>query len=246
MLAALGARLLDASGRSLPLGAAALAQAAAIDLSGLDPRLAATRIEVACDVDSPLTGPRGASVMFGAQKGASAEQIGLLDGLLEHFADVSARTLRRDHRAVPGAGAAGGLGFALLAFLGAELRPGVEIIAAVRGLDAALEHADLCLTGEGRIDAQTLHGKTVMGVTRLARSADVPVIAFAGSVDAAAEAALNAVGIVAAFPIANMPMTLDAAVRDAGTLLEVAASRVARLLRVLAVQQLSAPGARTE
>lgn len=233
MLVALGARLLDDRGAELPAGAAALARLAAIDMRGIDPRIAHTTIDVACDVDSPLTGPHGSTYVFAAQKGATVEQIPQLEAALAHFADVSARVLGTDHRAVPGTGAAGGLGFALLAHLGARLRPGVEIIAEVRGLDAALADADLCITGEGRIDEQTLRGKTVVGVARRASRARVPIIAFAGSVDTAVEAELAQCGVGAAIPIVNAPMTPATAVADAPRLLESAAARVARLLAVL-------------
>jgi glycerate kinase len=229
LLVALGARLLDERGMPLPPGGAALAALRTIDLSGLDPRLAGAEISVASDVDVPLCGPSGASAIFGPQKGASPEDVRRLDAALAHFADVTARTVSgADHRDDPGAGAAGGLGFALIAFLGARFRPGVELIAELLGLDAALRGADLCLTGEGRIDEQTLRGKTVDGVARLARRYRVPVIAFGGSIDPAAEDELYRRGVVCCIPIVAGPITLETASGEAARLTEDAAARIAR------------------
>ena len=230
LLAALGVRFLDAAGAALAPGGAALARLATIDTSGLDERVAGTRIEVACDVDSVLCGPHGASQMFGPQKGASPADVALLDAALAHFADVTQRAVGRDYRNVPGAGAAGGLGFGLVAYAGASIRPGVDVVAEVRGLRAALADADFCLTGEGRIDAQTLRGKTVHGVARCARDAGVATIAFAGAIDVEVEPLLAESGIACAIPIVDSPMTLERALRDAAPLLERAATRVGRIL----------------
>ena len=199
-----------------------------IDLSGLDRRLAGARLRVASDVDNPLCGPAGASVVFGPQKGASPQDVVRLDAALGQTADAMAAELGRDLRDRPGAGAAGGAGFALMA-LGAEIRPGVEIVAELCGLPEALDGADLCITGEGAIDEQTLHGKTIAGVGRYALRAGVPVIAFGGSVDPCAEAELWKRGI-ACLPIAARPMRLEDAMRDAENLLRAAAARAARLL----------------
>ncbi|HMD03011.1 MAG TPA: glycerate kinase [Candidatus Baltobacteraceae bacterium] len=229
MLRALGVRFYDTPDGELAPGGAALARLARIDLTHLDPRLANVRIEVAADVDNPLTGPRGASAVFGAQKGADADAIALLESALEHFAGVAARTLGRDERDAPGAGAAGGLGFGFIAFARATLRPGVEIVAELRGLERALQGAHWCLTGEGSIDMQTLGGKTVDGVARIARAAGVPTIAFGGRVEAAAEEALAARG-VAVVPIVDAPIELADALSRAAELLERAAARAGRLL----------------
>ena len=229
MLIALGARLLDAANEPIAPGGAHLADVATIELNELDPRLRDVTLEVASDVDNPLCGPDGAAAIFGPQKGAGADDVARLDRALEHFANVAAGVVERDVRDEPGAGAAGGLGFAFLAFLHARLRPGVEIIAELRGLDAALARASLCLSGEGRIDRQTLRGKTVAGVAGIARRNRVPVIAFGGSVEPEAEAELAARGI-ACIPIVERPMDLTAAVDEAATLVEHAAARVARLL----------------
>jgi len=218
MLAALGLRLLDAQDRELPPGGAALAGLARIDTTQLDRRLRDVKIEVACDVDNPLCGPQGASHVFGPQKGATPAQVRELDAALGRLADVCARHLSRDLRNTPGAGAAGGLGYAALAFLDAAFRPGVEIVAEVGGLEQAMAGATLAFTGEGRMDAQTLRGKTPAGVARIASRAGVPVIALAGSLGEGYQA-LYAGGITAAFSLASGPMTLQQACEQAAQLL---------------------------
>ncbi|WMD18479.1 glycerate kinase [Achromobacter seleniivolatilans] len=228
MLTALGVRLLDADGRSLPPGGGALDALASIDTRGLDPRLANIRIDIASDVDNPLCGPEGASHVFGPQKGASPEQVLALDQMLGHFADICAQHLGADHRNEPGAGAAGGLGFAAKAFLQAHFRPGVDIVAELGGLAAAIEGATLVFTGEGRIDAQTLRGKTPAGVARIAQRAGVPVVALAGSLGPGYEA-LHACGISAAFSLAPGPITLQQALTDAERLLSDRARDVMQL-----------------
>ncbi|HEV3157997.1 MAG TPA: glycerate kinase [Candidatus Baltobacteraceae bacterium] len=229
MLSALGVRFLDERGRELEPGGAALACIASIDMSGLDARLRSIAVTVAADVDSPLCGRDGASVVYGSQKGASADDIVFLDAALSHFADVVAKTLGNDMRDLPGAGGAGGLGFALITFLGAKIRAGIDVIAEFQGLPQALQHADLCLTGEGRIDEQTLRGKTVAGVLRLARQTNTPVIAFTGSIDANAEAVLASKGVLV-IPILDRVMNLDEAIREVSSLLERAAARAMRAI----------------
>ena len=181
LLQALGVRFLDAREVELPPGGAALARLARIDVGGLDPRLLQARLEIAADVDNPLCGPRGASRVFGPQKGADPQQVEQLDAALEHYARLVAATLGEDHSRHPGVGAAGGLGFAARAFLHAGFRPGIELVAELSGLADAVEGADLVITGEGRLDSQSLHGKTPVGVARTARAAGVPVLALAGS-----------------------------------------------------------------
>jgi glycerate kinase len=230
MLAALGARLLDESGSDLEPGGAALARLAKIDLKGLDPRLKSVAIDVAADVDNPLCGPNGASAIFGPQKGASPDDVRVLDRALAHFADVSVAALGADHRNDPGAGAAGGLGFALRVFLGARLRPGVEIVAELRGLPEALAGANAVYTGEGSIDEQTLAGKTVAGVARLARAAGVSeIVAFGGRVDPAAADALRKRYGVTTVGLAEEGYTVERAMREAATLLERAACTFMRM-----------------
>jgi glycerate kinase len=240
VLQALGARLLDAAGRELEPGALPLRGLARIELASLDPRLQTARLEVAADVDNPLLGPRGASAIFGPQKGVAPHEIALLDAALARFADVAADVLGRDERETPGAGAAGGLGFGLRAFFGAVLRPGVELVAELRDLPAALRDAAWCFTGEGSIDVQTLGGKTVAGVARLARAAGARTLAFGGRVEPAAEEALAAEGVVA-FPIGDGPVPLEEALRRAAPLLERAAARAARLIGSEALTSRPAP-----
>ncbi|GAA2073348.1 glycerate kinase [Aeromicrobium halocynthiae] len=200
LLVALGARVLDGAGEPVRAGATGLHDVADVDWSGLDPRLRDVRLDVACDVDNPLLGPRGASTVFGPQKGASAEDVAHLEAALTRWADVVARS-GEDRRDVAGAGAAGGTGLALLQ-LGADLRPGVELVAEVVGLRSALHGADLVITGEGRVDAQTLHGKTPAGVVSMARELAVPVVVLAGCVGDGAETVLDA-GAAAVLPIAD-------------------------------------------
>ena len=230
LLQALGFDLRDARGAPLEPGGTALADLASLSSAAADARLAGITIDVASDVDNPLTGPSGASAVFGPQKGAAGADVAALDAALGHFADVVARVRGRDVRDAPGAGAAGGMGFALIALLGARLRPGVEIVAELRGLAQALDGAALCLSGEGRIDEQTLHGKTVDGVARLARAHAVPVLAFGGSIDPLVEPALYERGIVC-LPIASAPLSLEDSMAKATDLLRSAAARAARCWR---------------
>ncbi|MGD8216518.1 glycerate kinase [Pseudomonas thivervalensis] len=230
---ALGVALLDDQGQSLPPGGLALANLARIDLSDLDPRLAHVSFEIAADVDNPLCGPHGASAVFGPQKGATAEQVQALDRALGHFAEQCARVLTQDVRDEPGSGAAGGLGFAAKAFLGAQFRTGVDVVAQLTGLAEAVSGADLVITGEGRFDAQTLRGKTPFGVARIARQHGVPVVVIAGTLGEGYQA-LYEHGIDAAFALANGPMTLQEACTDAPRLLRERARDIARLWRVAA------------
>ncbi|SDN50979.1 glycerate kinase [Actinomyces ruminicola] len=184
MLTALGARLLDDAGDPVAPYPDQFGRIAAIDLAGLLPELARTRFQVACDVTNPLTGPAGATAVFGPQKGVARESVPVLDRALAHVARVSGH---EPEAAVPGAGAAGGLGFALRVFLGAVLEPGVELVAHAVGLADAVAGADLVLTGEGSVDAQTLAGKTPAGVARVAAGAGVPCVVFAGRIKDGAE-----------------------------------------------------------
>ena len=229
-LAALGARFLDDAGSVLEPVPEALARVARIDLAALDPRLQRVDLAVACDVDNPLLGPGGAAVVYGPQKGASPEDVAFLDGVLTRLAGAMSAATGRDLRALPGAGAAGGLGWALASACGARLERGVTLVAELRGLAAALVGADWCFTGEGRIDEQTLRGKVVDGVGALARAAGVPAIAFGGSVDSSAEIALRARGVTCV-PIVPGPASLDDAIADAAANLRSAASRTTALLR---------------
>jgi glycerate 2-kinase len=182
MIQALGGRLLDRHGQEIGLGGGSLSELADIDLSGLDVRLKHVKIEVACDVDNPLTGPKGASAVFGPQKGATPEMVATLDKNLHHYADVIERVLGKQVKDIPGAGAAGGLGAGLLAFLEAELKRGVEIVLETVKFHERIQDASLVITGEGRIDGQTIFGKTPIGVAKAAKRYNIPVIAIAGSV----------------------------------------------------------------
>ena len=184
MLTELGVRFLDAQGAQLPPGGAALLDLRSVDASGLDPRLAGTEIQVMCDVRNPLVGPDGASNVFGPQKGASPADVILLDAALARWADVVERD-RHSVREVPGAGAAGGLGAALLAFTHATLRPGIDAVLDAVGFDSLIAHADLVLTGEGSVDRQSRAGKAPFGVAARAEAIGVPVVILAGRVDEA-------------------------------------------------------------
>jgi glycerate kinase len=231
LLQALGVRFVDAAGRELAPGGAALATLDRLDLSGLDARLLQAQIEVAADVDNPLCGPRGASAVFGPQKGATPAQVAELDAALGRYARIVAATLGEDHAQFPGVGAAGGLGFAARALLKASFRPGIELVAELSGLAEAVLGAELVITGEGRMDAQTLHGKTPVGVARVARAAGVPVIALAGSLGEGYQALYQA-GIEAAFSLAPGPISLDQAMRGAAAELEARAVDIARVWRL--------------
>lgn len=228
MLRALGLRTFDAQGAELEEGGLALCKVARVDASGLDPRLASVRLEVAADVDNPLCGANGASAIFGPQKGASPEQVELLDHALGHFADHCAQALGRDVRDFPGCGAAGGMGFAAKAFLDAQFRPGIEVVAELAGLEAAVQGADLVITGEGRFDAQTLRGKTPFGVARVAKRHGVPVVVLAGTLGEGYQK-LYGHGIDAAFAIASGPITLQEACANAAELLAARAGDILRL-----------------
>jgi glycerate kinase len=228
LLQALGVRFLDADGAELAPGGAALNALDQLDLSALDARLLQVQVEVAADVDNPLCGPRGASAVFGPQKGASVQQVEVLDAALGRLAHIVAGTLGEDFRMFPGVGAAGGLGFAAKAFLKARFRPGIELVAELSGLPEALQGADLLITGEGRLDAQSLHGKTPVGVARLAQAAGVPVIALGGSLSQDYQR-LYAEGIGAAFSLVPGPMGLEQACACAAQELEARAGDLARV-----------------
>ncbi|EJN18510.1 glycerate kinase [Pseudomonas sp. GM78] len=225
---ALGVRLLDTQGEELEPGGLALAQLARIDLSNIDPRLAEVRFDIAADVNNPLCGPQGASAIFGPQKGASPEQVQQLDRALGHFAELCAQALNNDVRDEPGSGAAGGLGFAAKAFLGAQFKAGVDVVAELVGLEDAVKDADLVITGEGRFDAQTLRGKTPFGVARIARQHGVPVIVIAGTLGDGYEQMYEH-GVDAAFALPSGPMSLAQACAHASQLLRERAGDIARV-----------------
>lgn len=230
MLSALGARFLDAQGAELPPGGAALAGLARIDASGLDPRLATVSIVVASDVTNPLCGPAGAAAVYGPQKGADPAAVAELDAALAVFGSAIQAATGRAVVDMPGAGAAGGTGAALLGFTDAELRPGFEVVAQLVGLPEALAAADLVITGEGRADEQTLAGKTAMGVARLAREAGIPVVLLCGGLGPGAEVLESSGLFDAVQPIPDRPMPLADAMADTDRLLTNAAERLARVV----------------
>ncbi|MEU1302919.1 glycerate kinase [Streptomyces shenzhenensis] len=228
MLSALGARFLDGDGEPVTPGGGGLAELARADLSGLDPRLAEVELVLASDVDNPLTGPKGASAVYGPQKGASPDDVVTLDAALAHYAKVleaAAGPRAAGFAAAPGAGAAGGIGYGAL-LLGARFRPGIEVMLDVLGFAAALERATLVITGEGSLDAQTLHGKAPAGVAAAARAAGKEVVAVCGRL-ALSPQALDAAGIRRAYPLTAVEPDVARCIADAGPILERVATRIA-------------------
>jgi glycerate kinase len=230
MAQALGIKFLRADGSEIvePMTGALLAEIARVDCSGLHAGVGESRIEVACDVDNPLLGPLGCAAVYGPQKGATPEMVAALEKNLEHAVTVVEAATARPVRDRKGAGAAGGLAAGLLAFLGAELRPGIDLVLQASGLDAKVRGADLVLTGEGRIDHQTAMGKTISGVARVAREAGVPVVAIVGAIGDGVEN-LYPLGVTSMFSLAPGPITLKEAMRDGARLLANTAERVTRL-----------------
>ncbi|HCJ6322810.1 glycerate 2-kinase [Citrobacter sedlakii] len=214
MIQALGAKLCDANGTEIGYGGGSLNSLNAIDISGLDPRLRACKIRVACDVTNPLVGEKGASRIFGPQKGATEALIVELDANLAHYADIIKKSLRVDVREVPGAGAAGGMGAALMAFLGAELKSGIEIVTQALNLEEHIHDCTLVVTGEGRIDSQSIHGKVPVGVASVAKKYHKPVIGIAGSLTRDV-AVVHQHGIDAVFSVLSSIGTLEEAFRGA-------------------------------
>lgn len=207
MLKALGVRFLDENDEDAGEGGQALAKVARIDVSGMNPLLKECHIQVACDVNNPLCGENGSTYVYGPQKGVTEDMKKTLDEAMAHFARVTSETLENDYLNTPGAGAAGGLGYAFLAYTGAALTPGIELILDAVGLEEELSSADVVVTGEGRLDFQTAMGKAPVGVARLAKKYNAKVIAFAGSVTKEATAC-NKEGIDAFFPILRSVCTL--------------------------------------
>ena len=227
LLVGLGLTLYDDQGRELEPTPDGLARLARVDASGLDARLANASFVGMSDVDNPLTGEHGATAIFGPQKGVPAAQIGEIDAVLGRFAVLLEAALGRSARDLPGSGAAGGLGFALR-MLGADFEPGAEVVAAQLELDAALAGANWLITGEGRSDVQTLHGKAPFVACRHARAAEVPATLLSGAIDPAALARL-ADYFSGCFSPAPGPITLEAAIRDAARLLANEAEQLTRL-----------------
>jgi glycerate 2-kinase len=226
LVQALGGRLRNAEGREVERGGAALAAVETLDLTSLHPALRKADVVVASDVDNPLLGPRGAAAVYGPQKGASPADVAELDAALARWAKAVYAATGVDAAGRPGAGAAGGVGFAALAVLGATLRPGIDLILDLVHFRAALAGADLVVTGEGSLDAQTLHGKAPAGVAAVAREAQVPVVAVAGRSLLGRED-LAATGILAAYALTDIEPDINRCMTEAGPLLEQLAQRVA-------------------
>jgi glycerate kinase len=232
LLAALGARLLDAAGEELPMGGAALADLATVDLDELSPLLAEVRLTVASDVSNPLLGELGAAAVYGPQKGLDATGVARLDAALGHYADLLEAASGRSVRDVPGAGAAGGTTAGLLAiadhFAAFEIRPGIDVVMELTDFDERLAASDRVLTGEGRVDAQTAFGKTALGVARRARGAGVACVCVGGAVTPEGADALLEVGAVS-LPVIEGPMTVEGAMAAGPAPIERAAERLARI-----------------
>jgi glycerate kinase len=232
MLAALGARFLGADGDELPPGGAALARLERIDASGLDPRLRDATLVVASDVTNPLCGDRGAAATYGPQKGADPAAVAELDAALARYGRAIEDATGRLVADLPGAGAAGGTTAGLLGFTAAVVRPGVEVVAELVGIAAALEAADLVITGEGRADEQTLAGKAAIGVATLARSRHTPVILLCGGLGPGAAALDAATALTVVQPVVDGPIDLETAMAGTPRLLEAAAGRLARTIGI--------------
>lgn len=236
MAQALGAQLLNKDGESLCYGGGSLEQLHTIDISAMDPRLQQVELIVACDVTNPLCGPQGASAIFGPQKGATPEMVETLDRNLQHYADVIATSLGRDVATKPGAGAAGGLGAGLMAFTQCTMKKGIDIVIEYSGLADKLAHADVCFTGEGRIDLQTKFGKTPFGVAQVAKAHHVPVIVVAGSIGQGAQE-LIAEGIDAIFDITPTATSIDELLVTGKANMERTCENIARLMQIAAFQR---------
>lgn len=231
MVQALGARLQDSDGEPLGFGGREVARLASIDVTALDKRLKECRIEVACDVTNLLTGKEGASAIFGPQKGATPQMVEELDQALEHYAKIIARDLDINVLELSGGGAAGGMGAALYAFCGAQLRQGIEIVTEALKLDELVRDADLVITGEGRIDSQSIHGKVPIGVAKVAKRYNKPVIGIAGSLTPDV-GVVHEHGLDAVFSVLYRICTLEEALENAGDNLRKASRNIAATLAV--------------
>ncbi|MGY0393593.1 glycerate kinase family protein [Fusobacterium sp. SYSU M8A802] len=230
MIQALGGKLLDSCGKEIGFGGGQLSNLCKIDLSNLDKRLEKTKIIVACDVQNPLTGVSGASHIFGKQKGANEEQREVLDKNLKHYAEIIRRDVGKDVENIPGAGAAGGLGAGLMAFLSAELKKGIEIVIEYSKLEEKMQGADLVITGEGSIDAQTRFGKTPYGVAMTAKKYGIPVIALAGNVGKDIDV-LYEYGFTAIFSILPRVESLEKAISNGKENLQYMSESIARMVK---------------
>jgi glycerate kinase len=232
MIKALGGKFLDHNGNSIGEGGAALERLAQIDLSQFDRRLSNCEIIAACDVTNPLTGANGASMVFGGQKGGRPEDLKQLDHNLLNYASVIKSDLGKDIKSVKGTGAAGGTALSLLAFLNAALKPGIQLIMKELQLETHIKKADLVITGEGKIDEQTLYGKTISGIASISKKNNVPVIAIAGKVDNDI-GELYKLGLTAVFSIVNQPMSLQESINHTGELIESCITNIFRVIKVM-------------
>ena len=227
MMQALGLRMLNRSGQPVSRGGAALASLSSLDSSELDPRLRQTQVILASDVDSPLLGVAGAAAVFGPQKGATARQAGELDSALARWAELTRSATGHDFAGAPGAGAAGGTGYAALAYLDATVRPGIELVLELAGFGTAIAEADLVITGEGSLDAQTLSGKAPVGVARAAARRGLPAIAVAGR-SCLTAAQLRTAGLHAVYSLTALEPDAGVCMRDAPRLLRQTGELIAR------------------
>lgn len=230
MAQALGIKLLDEEGKSLPYGGAALAQLHEIDISGCHPGVRDVEIIAACDVENPLCGPKGASAVYGPQKGADPEMVAMLDEALANMAKVLKSNLGKDVAEIPGAGAAGGLGAGLLGFLGASLKPGFVLLAELLQLEEQIKQSDIVVTGEGFIDQSTVYGKVPAGIARTAAACGVPVIAIGGGLGKGIEQ-LYDLGINGLYPATTRPMALEEAMSQASEFITLAARNAFELVK---------------
>jgi glycerate kinase len=231
MAKALGVKFLDGSKNELPNGGAALKRLVEIDIRGIDPRIAETTILVACDVDNPLCGPRGASAVYGPQKGATPAMVEELDQVLKHYGEIAKQATKRDVAEVPGAGAAGGLGAGLMFFTSSQLRPGVEIVLEATNFEEKVKQADFVITGEGCTDFQTAHGKAPVGVAKIAQKYNAPTLCLSGGLGRGSEDVLQQ-GIGGLMSIVPRPMTLDECMDCAEELVYTATARLCQLVNV--------------
>lgn len=228
---ALGVSFRDAQGYELEFGGAALAKLHTIDMQGITPLLADAQLMIASDVDNPLCGPHGASHVFGPQKGADVNTVKQLDAALEHYAQVLKQQLNQDIASLPGAGAAGGTTASLVALFGAVIRPGIQVVLDMAHFDEHVRQADLVITGEGRIDGQSIHGKVPVGVAQRAKQFGVPVLAIVGDIGPGAEACYE-YGIDAILSTVNKAMPLQEAMEHSSELMLEAAERAARIVHM--------------
>jgi len=232
MITALGGKFLNKNDKSIGEGGGALSSLHRVDISELDKRLLECKIVGACDVSNPLTGLKGASYVYGGQKGGSVSELEKLNQNLVHFASIIKVVLDKDVKDIKGAGAAGGMGFSLLAFLDATLVPGIDLVIELLQLESHIKNADFVVTGEGKIDKQTLFGKTISGVAKIAKKHGVPVIAIAGKTDNDVSG-LYKLGVTSVFPIVNQPMCLKESIKQTDSLIQACIINIFRTIKTI-------------